>query len=338
MKRNYWEIVQAMPAANLADLVRRFEDEGLYGIWVPQLHFPPFPTLAAIAMVTTRLQLGSGIALAFTRSPMETALSALDVDRLSNGRLVLGLGTGVRDWNERACGIVYGKPVTHLREIVTTVRAIIEQGHTGDLGQIDGDYHKLDLRGFNVGRKPVRKSIPIHLPALFENTVVLAGEVADGLLGHPVWSLRWTAEQSARLDQTLASKARKRGDFHVNLWSYAAIASDRQQAIDDMRGTVAFYSSVAQYRKYYAAHGFAAQASAVVEAASRKDTAAMLKAVPDEMVTTFAIAGTPDDARERVAQMWQYADSMTLSPPQFSVKSARVNEYRSAIADTFYKV
>ena len=63
----------------------------------------------------------------------------------------------------------------------------------------------------------------------------------------------------------------------------------------------------------------------------------MLKAVPDEMVTTFAIAGTPDDARERVAKMWEYADSMTLSPPQYFVPSARINEYRSAIVDTLYR-
>jgi probable F420-dependent oxidoreductase len=337
MKHDYWEIVQAMPAAEMADLMRRFEDLGLYGIWSPQLHSPPFATLAAAAMATKRLTLGSGIALAFTRSPMETALNALDIDRLSGGRMVLGLGTGVREWNERAYGIEYGKPVAHLREIVTTVRAIIEKGHTGELGQIYGAYHKIDLRGFNIGRKPVRSSIPIHVPALFENTVVLAGEVADGLLGHPVWSLKWIGEQAARLDRTLAAKARKRSDFHVNLWNYAAIANDRKQAIDDMRGTVAFYSSIAQYQKYYAAHGFGAQAIAVTEAAARKDTAAMLKAVPDEMVTTFAIAGTPDDARERVAKMWGYADSMTLSPPQYFLAPARINEYRSAIVDTLYE-
>ncbi|HSU90904.1 MAG TPA: LLM class flavin-dependent oxidoreductase [Sporolactobacillaceae bacterium] len=319
MKHDYWEIVQAMPAAEMADLMRRFEDLGLYGVWSPQLNSPPFATLAAAAMVTRRLKLGSGIALAFTRCPMETALNALDIDRLSGGRMVLGLGTGVREWNESHYGIEYGKPVAHLREIVTTVRAIIEKGHTGELGQIDGAYHKLDLRSFRIGREPVRSSIPIHVPALFENTVALAGEVADGLLGHPVWSLNWIAQTAALLERTLAAKARKRSDVHVNLWNYAAIANDRKQAIDDMRGTVAFYSSIAQYQKYYAAHGFGAQAIAASEAASRKDTTAMLKAIPDEMVTTFAIAGTPDDARERVAKMWEYADSMTLSSPHYFV-------------------
>ncbi len=337
MKHEYWEIVQAMAASDLADLMRRFEDLGLYGVWSPQLHSPPFPTLAAAAMATKRLKLGTGVALAFTRSPMETALNALDIDRLSGGRMVLGLGTSVRDWNERVHGVAYGKPVAHLREVVATVRAIIEKGSTGELGRIDGTYHKLDLRGFSIGRKPVRPSVPIYVPALFEGTVAMAAEAADGLLGHPVWSLRWIREQSASLDARLASRGRKRGDFHVNLWNYAAIGKDRKQAIDDMRGTVAFYSSIGQYRNFYIAHGFGAQADAVIEAAARKDTAAMLKAVPDEMVTTFAIAGTPDDARERIAQMWEHADSMTISPPQYFVPPARLAEYRNAIVETLYK-
>ncbi|MDB5107250.1 MAG: oxidoreductase, partial [Candidatus Binatus sp.] len=180
-------------------------------------------------------------------------------------------------------------------------------------------------------------SIPIYLPALFGNTVHLAAEIADGLLGHPVWSLQWTAEQCAELEKKLVAARRWRDRFHVSLWSYVAIANDRRQAIDDMRGTVAFYSSVAQYEKYYAAHGFGAEARAVVEAAARKDNAAMLKAVPDEMVTTFALAGTPDEVRERVEKMWKYADSMTLMTPMYFISGGRVAEYRAAIVDHLYR-
>jgi probable F420-dependent oxidoreductase len=336
VKQHYWEIVQAMPAAEMTDLIKRFEDLGIYGVWAPQLHSPPFATLAAVAMASNHLKIGTGIALAFSRSPMETALSALDLDRISGGRMVLGLGTSVRSFNERMHGVIYGKPVEHLREVVETVRAIIEGGHQGSLGRVVGAYHNLDLTGFNTGRRPVRATIPIYLPALFQPTVVLAAKIGDGLLGHPVWSLKWIAEQTKTLHTELEIAGRAREKFHVNLWNYVAVANDRKQAIDDMRGTVAFYSSIAQYAKYFATHGFGAQARAVVKAAAQKDLPGMLQAVPDEMVTTFAIAGTPDEARERVAQLWQYADSLTLSAPQNFLPAKRIAEYRDAISNTFY--
>jgi alkanesulfonate monooxygenase SsuD/methylene tetrahydromethanopterin reductase-like flavin-dependent oxidoreductase (luciferase family) len=337
MKHKYWEMIQAMPAAEMTRRIREFEDLGLYGLWVPQLFSPPFATLAAAAMASTKLLIGSGVALAFSRSPVETALNALDLDRISGGRMVLGLGTSIRAFNEDVHGVTYGKPIAHLREVTEIVRTVIEKGHTGELGRFDGTYCKCDLSALNTGRPPVRESIPIWLPALFQNTVDLATKIADGLLGHPVWSLATIAKSVARTEELLAVAGRKRSDFHVNLWNYAAVASDRQTAIDDMRGTVAFYASIKQYEKYFDAHGFGAAARTASDAAARRDNKAMVKAIPDEMVTTFAIAGTPDEALERVTQMAHHADSLTLSPPQYFVPAERLSGYRAAIVNTFYK-
>jgi probable F420-dependent oxidoreductase len=334
--RNYWQVVMAAPADALARSVREAEDAGLEGIWAPQLHSPPFVTLAAAAMVTKRIQLGTGIALAFTRSPVETALNAFDLDLISGGRTVLGLGTSIRAFNEDVHGVVYGKPVAHLREVVQIVRAITTEGHTGKLGKFEGKYHKVDLSTLRTG-KPARDRIPIWLPPLFEPTVRLAGEIADGLTGHPVWSVQWIRNEVSRtLNEALAKAGRKRSDFKVNLWIYTAINKDRQRAIDDARGTVAFYSQIAQYEKYFEAHDFGDNARAVREAAARKDFAGMRKAVPDEMVNTFALAGTPDEARERIEQYWKVADSITLTPPSAMIDGATHRAYQQAIADTFY--
>jgi alkanesulfonate monooxygenase SsuD/methylene tetrahydromethanopterin reductase-like flavin-dependent oxidoreductase (luciferase family) len=140
------------------------------------------------------------------------------------------------------------------------------------------------------------------------------------------------------LSERLAAAGRRREDFHVNLYAYVAIAADRRRAIDDARGTVAFYSSIAQYQKYYAAHGFGDAARAVVAAAARNDPRAMVAAVPDEMVDTFLVAGTAEEAKARVAELAGYADSITLLPPGTggSLPADRVAEYRNAIAATFY--
>lgn len=334
--RKYWKVIFAAPGADLARTVSEAEDAGLEGVWAPQLHSPPFVALAAAAMASKRLKLGSGIALAFTRSPVETALNALDLDVISGGRTVLGLGTSIRAFNENVHGVVYGKPVEHLREVVQIVRAITTEGHTGKLPKFEGKYHTLDLREVRFN-KPLRDRLPIWVPPLFENTISMGVEVADGLMGHPVWSARWIANQVARtLDASLAKFNRQRSDITMNLWIYTAINKDRQRAIDDARATVAFYSSIAQYEKYFAAHGFGEQARKVHEASARKNFVAMRDAVPDEMVKTFALAGTPDDVREQIEAFWKHADSITLMPPNSMLDGPTVAGYQTAIADTFF--
>lgn len=337
-KRRYWGVLTPLPAAILGQVVRQAEAFGMEGLWAPQLFGPPFMPLAAAAMASQRLKLGTGVALAFTRSPLETALSAIDLDTISGGRTVLGIGTSLRWWNEDWHGVGYGNPLKHLREVVRIVREIVAGAHSGKLGRIEGEYHKLDLANFKTLGPPVRDRIPIYLPAVFESAVRMAAEIADGLPGHPIWSARWIAnEVTQNLEASLKKAGRKRGDFDLNVWASVAIDKDRKRAIEDARATVAFYAGFTQYEKYYAAHGFAAQARAISDASRRGDAAAAIKAVPDEMVNTFVIAGTPDEARERVAELWQSADSMTLMPPLHSLDSGKIAGYQRAIEETFYQ-
>lgn len=335
--RKYWAICTPVDAASMTQFANACEAAGLEGIWGIQLYGPPFIPLAAAAMVSKRLKLGTGVALAFTRSPLETALSAIDIDTISGGRMVLGLGTSLRWWNESWHGVKYGKPIAHLRELIGVVRQIIAGAHTGKLGKIEGEHYQLDLTGFSTLAPPVRDRIPIYLPAVFQSSVKLAGEIAEGLAGHPIWSAKWIQnEVSNSLQESLQKAGRKRSDFDLNIWAWAAIDEDRKKAIDASRGTVAFYASMDQYEKYFASHGFGAQARAAHEAATRGDTTAMVKAIPDEMVTTFAIAGTRDDVRERVEALWEIADSMTLAAPAVFVDPREAAIYRAAIGETFY--
>jgi probable F420-dependent oxidoreductase len=335
--RRFWSLIAPMPGAALEHIVKAAEDAGLEGVWAPQLYGPPFIPLAAAAMASHRLKLGTGVALAFTRSPLETALSAIDLDVISGGRAVLGLGTSLRWWNEDWHGVTYGKPLAHLREVVRMVREIIAGAHGGELGRLEGTYHTLNLTGFSTLAPPLRDRIPIYLPAVFENAVGLAGEIADGLAGHPIWSARWlNREVKTSLEAALARAARRRSEFDLNVWAFVAIDEDRKRAIDDARPTVAFYASFAQYEKYFAAHGFGAEARAACAAAQRKDHDAMVRAIPDEMVTTFAVAGTRDEARERVAELCANADSLTLTAPIYSIDPLRIGGYQRAIAETFY--
>ena len=135
----FWGTITSMPAPVLAGLAQHLEGRGVEGLFAPQVYGPPFVPLAAAAAVTSRVRLASGIAIAFTRSPFETAMAAMDLDRISGGRFTLGLGTSVRSWSEGFFGMEYGKPVEHLREVVDIVRTVVRTAHTGQLSDLRGE-------------------------------------------------------------------------------------------------------------------------------------------------------------------------------------------------------
>lgn len=335
--KKIWAVLPAMPKTMLVDAVNGYEAAGLEGVWAVQLYGSPFGPLSAAAVSSERLKLGTGVALAFTRSPLETACSALELDRISGGRCVLGIGPSIKHWNENWYGVEYGKPLSHLRETIEIVREIIAKGHTGTLGKIETEYYKLDYERFALPLDPVRTEIPVYLPAVYEKTTQMAGEIAQGLLGHPIWCEKWVSEQVARnLDVGLTRAGRDRSDFDLNLFLYAAPNEDKAEAIRDARATVAFYGQMAQYERYYEYVGFGDEARAMQRAAEINDEAALAAACTDEMVVTIAMAGTPDELRSRLGRLGKFANSFTISPPLFGLTPEKTAYYAKQIADIFY--
>jgi Luciferase-like monooxygenase/Amidohydrolase len=123
----------------------------------------------------------------------------------------------------------------------------------------------------------------------------------------------------------------------LNLFTYVAISPDRRQALADAGGTVAFYASISQYEKYFAAHDFGEAARRAASAAEQHDYAAMRNAIPDDMVETFAIVGTPEQVRTKLAALWEMADSVTLIPPTNFLTLDQIIAYQQAIATTVYQ-
>jgi len=336
-KHKLWALLPPMPKPMLTGAVAQFESAGLEGVWSPQLYSAPFVPLAAAASVSDRLKLGTGVALAFTRSPLETACCALDLDLISEGRVVLGIGPSIKWWNEDWYGVEYGKPLRHLREAVRVIRTIIEKGHTGEIGRIDGEYYKLNLEHFKTLTPPVRTHIPLYLPAVFEKTIQMAGELADGLPGHPIWAAKWVTEQVEKnLKIGLEKSGRKRSDVDLQLWLFCAPNEDKREAIEDARHTIAWYGQMEQYERYYEYIGFGKEARALQEAGKGGDTAAMLAACTDEMVDAIALAGPPAELRKRLDALGEIADSFTLAVPFYGLSPEKTAHYSAQIASTFY--
>ncbi len=336
-KRKYWGTASPMPAPMLAAQAKQLEAMGLEGVFAPQVYGPPFIPLAVAAGATTSLKLASGIALAFARSPFETAVAAMDMDTVSGGRFVLGLGTSVRSWSEGFFGMPYGKPVEHLREVIEIVRLVVGKSHTGELTRYDGKYHQLDFSEFQPLRTPLRTHIPIWVAGLRQPLLRLGAEVADGVIGHPIWSIEWaTTRVIDDIEAGLKKAGRQRSDLEFNAWLFVAPNHDRRQAIEDARATVAFYAGVEQYEPYFAAHGFGSEARALQEGVKRGDYLSVKHLVTDEMAQTFVVCGTPDEVKARVEKIWDVVDSVSLMPPAYALAPEQLMAYAATTAQLFY--
>jgi probable F420-dependent oxidoreductase len=335
--KKIWAQLPPLPKQQLVSMVQGFEGAGLEGVWCSQTFGAPFVPLAAAAVASDQLKLGSGIALAFTRSPLETACNAMDLDMISGGRCVLGLGSSAKSLMD-AFGVAYGKPLEHMREVVGQVRTVIKAAHTGDLGKLEGKYHSLELEHFQTLAPPLRTRIPIYLPAIFEKACEMAGELADGLLGHPLWADKWIHDKVAsHVGIGLGRAGRQRGDIDINLMVFVAVNEDKRQAIEDSRPTIAWYSQSPQYHRYFDYLGFGAEALAIQQAFARKDYAGMTAACSDAMVEAIALVGGRDEVRRRMAARAQVADSITPVIPHYGIDDQQRIDYSQAIAAAFYE-
>jgi len=333
----YWSVLTPMPAPELVATARMMEEAGIHGLFSPQVLGPPWIPLAAAAAVTDRVLLGSGVAIAAARSPFETATAALDMDRLSGGRFVLGLGTSVLAWTRGVFGNPVEKQVTHLRETVAAVRHVIAGGHRG-LAPFEGEFYRANFRELQPLAPPVREKIPIWIAALRSKMVGLAAEVGDGLIGHPMWSIEWTLEHmKPEFESALAAAGRKREDLEVNLWYWAAPGGDEKRALDDSRPTMAFYGGIAQYEPFFAAHGFGDVAKKLQVAVQSGDYRRAASLVPDEMVRTFVAIGDADAVRARFARVAGFADSLCIVPPSYALPPESIMGYGMEIAAALYR-
>jgi Coenzyme F420-dependent N5,N10-methylene tetrahydromethanopterin reductase and related flavin-dependent oxidoreductases len=338
VSRQWAVLAPFVPGEVLTAQAQQIETLGMAGIQAFQVWAAPWPTLAHCAAVTERVQLASAVANGLTRSPFETALTAVDIDRLSGGRFILGLGPSIRAWTEGFYGSPYDDPIPRLREAIEVIRLVIAKGHTGELTKFEGKYHKHDWSALLATlAPPLRTEIPIWLGVTQMSMVRLAGEVASGLFSHPIWSVEWILKTAMpTLNEALAKAGKNRADFHWNAWFWTAINNDRAEAINDAKATLAFYAGMKQYEPFFAAHGFQEEARACQAAQEAKDMVAWVGAMTDEMVQTFIMAGTPDEVRKRVEQVSDVVDSFALVAPLAGLETEKLLFYIGTIAETFY--
>lgn len=332
-KRFWLMLPPSRSAARTVDTALRAESLDLEGVFSIQLASSPWVPLGPVAAATSKLRLATGIAHAFARPPVETALEALDLDHLSDGRFILGLGTSTRAVHELHYGVPYDRPVARMAETVRIIKAVVS-GKARELGRFQGEFHQLDLSGFSSAR-PLRPDLPVWVAALREPLVRVAGELGDGLIGHPSWSVPWARSQvEGPFARALARSGRDRSQVEVNLWHVAAPNPDAAQSVQDAKRHVALYASIGQYHSYFAAHGFGVEAARLSAAAAAGERS-LVDLVPDEMARTFVLCGTPADVARQAEPLWEVADSLCLQPPPVAGDERRAYDQR--IGEVFYR-
>jgi probable F420-dependent oxidoreductase len=320
----------------MAELAREAEAGGIHRVWVIELFRNAFTQATYLATETSEVDLGTGIAWGFVRSPMSIAMSAMDIDEISGGRFTLGLGPGVKRLIETWHGAEYGRPAPHLKETIEAVREIIRSAAAFEPVRYEGQYHDLDIRGWTRGTPPVRAEIPIFTAAVQEGMSRMAGDVADGLIGHPLCSARWIEEKIVpAFELGLSRSGRNRSEFTFLPSICVAIDDDYERGLEAARRTVAFYSTVKTYMPLYKMHGFGENAVRASEAFRKGDLDAVAAAIPDEMVECYCAVGTPDQVREKVGEVAALGDEIFPGAPGYFIPADQMAEYNERIIEVF---
>jgi alkanesulfonate monooxygenase SsuD/methylene tetrahydromethanopterin reductase-like flavin-dependent oxidoreductase (luciferase family) len=330
-KRRWWTVMPTLPAPAMAQIAQQMEQVGFEGCFALQIYGPPFIPMAATAALTSKLKIGTGIAIAGTRSPLETAYAAMDVDRISNGRFILGLGSSIKSCVTGMYGEPDRKLLAHLRETVGVVRYLIANAHKG-LDPCDGTYFKADFKEMMLTAPPMRERVPIWIAALQDRMTELALEVGDGLMVHALWSAEYTRRKMPLINAALAKHGRTRTDVEINAWPWIAINDDKRQAIEDSRATVAAYSGYKEYEPFFAAIGFGEQARACqLSLGSHGDVSAVVGNVSDKMVEALVACGSVDEVLEKIEPYWDVVDSLCPMAPYRNLTLEQLTAYNAGL-------
>jgi probable F420-dependent oxidoreductase len=284
-----------LPPTDIVECVRLAEELGYESAWVAEGHGgDQFAILAACAVSTTRIRLGTSISSVFVRSAPTIGMAAATVDQLSGGRFVLGLGSSHRVQVEPEHGIAFVQPTQRLRETVDVVRALVRDGVVSYAGKA------VDIKRFDLWFAPHRRELPIYLSALFPPMLKIAGEIVDGAL------LTWpTLESGRRAAEHVAIGARRAGrrpeDVDVASLIPCFVAPSEREAFDGMRNAVAFYAGFfPRYNRLLAEAGFATDVQRIKAAFDAGDRTEAAHRVPDALVDAISAAGTPERCRAKV--------------------------------------
>lgn len=296
--------------STIVTLAREAEAAGFASIHVAEANRNGFVTAAAVAAATERIRIGTYVVNAYARSPWLTGLAARDLDELSGGRFVLGIGTGNRHLNSWYLGVEPSQQFDRMRDYVRIVREMVAAPAGGSVHH-EGPVHSIRWRAPHA---PVRPSIPVYLSASGPKMVAVAGEVADGVGVGIMSSTRFLADiVRPRASAAAEAAGRDPSALAFPMAAQVSVHDDEEVARQATRLAICglfhpvphpYYDS--QLRQL----GFADFADAATGLMPDGRTREAMAEVPDEVIDTMTITGTPAQCAARLADYTGLADEV----------------------------
>jgi len=295
--------------ATAADTARSLEEAGYDGAWSAETSHDPFLPQVPAAQATERLELGTGIAVAFARNPMTLANTAWDLQLASEGRFLLGLGSQIKPHITKRFSMPWSSPAARMREMILALRAIWDCW--------DGD-GKLDFRGefythtlmtpfFNPGPCPYGHP-KVFLAAVGQKMTEVAGEVADGMLCHGFTTASYLQEQTLpALETGLERSGRTRADLELSIPAFIVTGQDEDEMARSavgVRRQVAFYGSTPAYRPVLEHHGWGELQDDLNRLSKQGEWSAMGDLITDEVLDAFAVVAEPHEVGAKLLERW----------------------------------
>jgi probable F420-dependent oxidoreductase len=278
----------------IAAQAAKAEASGYDGVWSAETSHDPFLPIAIGAGATETLEFGTGITVAFARNPMTLAVVANDLQLLTKGRFMLGMGSQIKPHITKRFSMPWSHPAPRMRELILAIRAIWKAWETGDTLSFRGEFytHTLMTPFFDPG--PNRYGNPrILLAGVGQHMTEVAGEVGDGFLAHGFTTERYLRKVSLpALERGAARAGKTRADLTVSYPGFVVTGPDEastEAAASAVREQIAFYGSTPAYRPVLELHGWGDLQPELNTLSKRGEWVKMGELITDDVLNAFAV-------------------------------------------------
>jgi len=299
----------------VAAAARQIEASGYDGIVTLENRHDPFLPLGVAATCTQRVELATGIAISFARSPMSTANLSWDLNEASRGRFTLGLGTQIRAHNEKRFSVPWGPPAPRMREYIQALKAIWRRWKFNEPLRFEGEHYRFTLMTPHFVPESSGQSLPsVTLAAVGPIMLKVAAEVADGVRLHPFCTPKYLAQTVvSQLEKGFAISGRPRENFEVSGGGFLATGPDDEaveKVLEWVRYRVGFYGSTPAYWPVLEAHDqgdLGRKLNAMTKAGQWDELAGE---IPDDLLHEFVVVGRHDEIAAKIESRWGHVSDV----------------------------